>query len=90
MLLTLTLWQKKATGLPTRAAQGRLEEPSLETFGSAVAQLLTKVEPTAKPFQIVVQIGDSSRGIQLGQGWTDERVVTELWENYRNLVGVNG
>ena len=90
MVLTLTLWQKKASGYPTRAAQGRLEDPTEETFGAAVLHLLTQIEPTAKPFQIVAQMGDSSRGFQLGQGWTDEHITTELWKNYQSLVRVNG
>lgn len=89
-MLTLTLWQKKASGYPTRAGQGRLEEPSLEMLGPAIARLMSMVEPTAKPFQIVAQMGDSSRGFQLGQGWEEERIVDELWKNYQSLVGVNG
>ena len=89
-MLTLTLWQKKAAGYPTRAGQGQLDEPSIETFTSAVSHLLTMVEPNAKPFQIVAQMGDSSRGFQLEQGWTHERVVADLWKDYQSLVGVNG
>ena len=90
VLLTLTVWQKKKSGYPTRAGEGRLEDPTAETFGAAVERLLTTVEAGATPFQIVARVGDSSRGFQLGQGWTDERVKTELWEGYQTLVGVNG
>ena len=90
MVTTLTLWQKKATGHPTRAGEGRLQDPSVEEFDAAITKLLTMVDPNATPFQIVAQVGDSSRGFQLGQGWTDERVKTELWTGYRSLAGVNG
>lgn len=90
MVLTLTLWQKKASGFPSKAGQGRLEEPSVEMIGTAVERLMTMVEPSAKPFQIVAQMGDSSRAFQLDQGWSDEQVAAELWKNYQGLVGVNG
>lgn len=90
MLLTLTLWQRKMSGFPTRAGQGRLEEPSVERFNAAIVHLMTMVEPNAKPFQIVVQVGDSSRGFQLDQDWSVERIAAELWNRYTVLVGVNG
>ncbi len=90
MLLTLTIWQKKKSGYPTRAGEGRLEDPSVEAFGAAIDRLMTMVESEALPFQIVARVGDSSRGFQLGQGWSDDRVKSELWVGYRNLVGANG
>ncbi len=89
-VLTLTLWQKKASGFPTRAAEGTLEEPTVDAFKEAVARLLAMAEPNAKPFQIVARMGDSSRGFQLGQGWSEEQIATELWEKYQGLMGVVG
>lgn len=90
MVLTLTVWQKKRSGHPTRAGEGRLEDPSQESFDRAVAQLLGTVEPAALPFQIVAQVGNTSRGLQLGQGWSEDRVATELWDGYRLMARMNG
>ena len=90
MALTLTLWQKKASGYPTRAGDIRVDEPSLAAFERAVPHLLSQVEPNAQRFQIVAQVGDSSRGFQLDQGRTDEEIAAELWTGYQSLVGVNG
>jgi hypothetical protein len=90
MVLTLTVWQKKKSGHPTRAAEGRLEDPTEESFDAAVAHLLNRVDPAAQPFQIVAQVGDSSRGFQLGQGWSEVRIKEELWAGYRTLAKTNG
>lgn len=90
MVLTLTLWQKKSTGHPTLAGQGRLLDPTMETFEAAIAKLLTMTEPSCKPFQLVAQMGDSSRGFQLEQGWSHERIISELWKSYQSLIHVNG
>jgi hypothetical protein len=90
MILTLTLWQKKASGFPSRAGQGRFEDPDRETFAAGIARLLATVEPNARPFQLVAQVGDSSRSLQLGGDDEPEWVVDELWKAYRALLGVNG
>ena len=90
MVLVLTLWQKKASGYPTRAGESRLEDPTEARFGKAVAELLGTVESNAKPFQIVAQMGDSSRAHQMETGVADEEVAAELWKGYQSLVGVNG
>ena len=90
MALTLTLWQKKASGYPTRAGDVRLDVPTEQAFVTAVTQLLGMVEPNAQRFQIVAQVGDSSRGFQLDQGRTDSEIAAELWKGYQSLVGVNG
>ncbi len=90
MMLVLTMWQKKASGHPTRAGEGLLDDPTEATFAAAVDKLLETVDPTSQPFQIVAQVGDSSRGVQLGQGWTEERVRSELWNGYQSLASVNG
>lgn len=91
MVITLTVWQrKKSGGHPTCAGQGRLDDPTVEKFDAAIDTLLGMVETGSMPFQIVATAGDSSRGFQLEQGWSDERIKTELWGHYRNLIGVNG
>lgn len=90
MDLTLTMWQKKGTTHPTRAAQMYLADPTAERFDAEVAALLNNVAAPAKPFQIVAEVGNSSRGIQLGQGWSDARITSELWDGYRTLANVNG
>ena len=90
MALTLTLWQKKASGYPTRAGDVRVDDPTLPNFERAISHLLTLVESNAQRFQIVAQVGDSSRGFQLDQGRTDEEIAAELWAGYQTLVGVNG
>ena len=90
MVLTLTVWQKKKSGHPTRAAEGHLEDPSVESFEAAVSQLLSRVDPAALPFQIVASVGDSSRGFQLSPGWNDAEIKTELWQGYRKIMKTNG
>lgn len=90
MDLILTVWQKKGTTYPTRSGERFLSEPTADLFDEAVALLLSEVALPAKPFQIVAQVGNSSRGIQLGQGWSDARVTAELWHGYRTLANVNG
>ncbi|RYG26527.1 hypothetical protein EON82_02925 [bacterium] len=90
MDLTLTLWQKRGTTHPTRAGETFLTDPTAVGFDLAVAALLGGVEAPAKPFQIVAQVGNSSRGVQLGQGWSDARITSELWDGYLTLANVNG
>ena len=90
MVLTLTLWQSKRGSRPTKAGEGRLLDPSVEAFDAAVSELLGTVEATATPFQIVAQVGASSRGIQFVEGWTDVHIKTELWTRYQGLTAVNG
>ena len=90
MTLTLTIWQKKGALRPTRAGVDLLDDPSVEAFDDAVTDLLATVVLPEAPFQIVAQVGCSSRGFQLGQGWSDERIKSELWTGYQSLTGVNG
>ena len=90
MDLTLTIWQKRGTTFPSRGAERLLSDPNAETFDAAVGSLLGGIEAPSKPFQIVAQVGNSSRGIQLGQGWSDARVTSELWDGYLTLANVNG
>jgi len=84
------MWQKKKVGHPTRAGEGRLEDPTLEAFDAAITHLLGTVEAGAQPFQLVARVGDSSRAFQLGQDWNPEQVKAELWGQYRGLFDVNG
>ena len=90
MTLTLTVWQKETGKRPSRAVESQLEDPSEADFDTIVSRLLSSVSPAATPFQIVARVGNSSRGLQLGQGWSDNRIKTELWDGYLGILGTNG
>ncbi len=91
MVITLTVWQRKRSGgHPTRAAEGRLESPTEESFAEMVEKLLGSIEPEQTPFQIVAQVGNSSRALQLEKGANSELVSGELWCQCARLAGVNG
>ena len=90
MVLTLTMWQKKRSGLPTRAGQGKLEDPTVEAFDAAVTRVLATVEPGATGFQIVCSVGDSSRGFPLTDGKSDAELKAALWEGYCLMSAANG
>ena len=88
--MTLTVWQSKKGLHPTRAGAESLENPSEVEFDAAIARLLSTVSAEAAPFQIVAQVGQSSRAFQFGQGPKDEQAAERLWADYVRLAAVNG
>lgn len=83
--LTLTVWQKRKVGMPTCAGEGRIVDPVRRSFDSAVKTLLAMVDKDASPFQIVAQVGDTSRSFQFRDGWNEDQVLQELWTGYTSI-----
>ena len=81
--MTLTVWQNKKGLHPTRAGTECLENPDEAEFDAAIARLLATVGEEATPFQIVAQVGHSSRAFQFGKDPLDGQAGAKLWADYQ-------